>query len=70
MSALQLSVLAKACREISDRSFGGYCTSIKLPHVFRLKVGIKVREMGLFGFALNVKPNLVLFIFRTFIVCL
>lgn len=50
MSALQLSVLAKACREISDRSFGGYCTSIKLPHVFRLKVGIKVREMGLVWF--------------------
>lgn len=69
MSVLELSVLAKACREISDRSFGGYCTSIKLPHIFRLKK-LKSGKWVWFGFALNIKPNLVLFIFRTFIVCL
>lgn len=38
VSALQLPALAKASRETSHRSFGGYCTSsAKLLNIFTLK---------------------------------
>lgn len=57
VSALQLSVLAKACRETSHRSFGGYCTSsVKLLNIFTLKRR-SIMLGKCFCFALDVKAR-------------
>lgn len=57
MSALQLSVFAKACTERPHRSYGGYCTSsVKLLNIFTLKRNIKSgRWKSLVSSALNVR---------------